>query len=411
MKRKLISILASVLVIGLLFTGCGNKNDQPAENHTPQDKVEEIKEEKGEEVKVEVEENLDLDYANITAEDLLKDIKDVKNITVDEFLALLESYKYVEMNEYFVREENITDQAFWLLEEEETNYPDISEILEKGLQSPVAVVRAEVLNYMVSVLGINDENVEKALNMAKTEEDPYVLYKLTDVIENRMQNPQVADFIFKMSHHENSVVRNEAAGAIASTWSKGVDGTVERIIEMMEDENEDVRKTAYKNAGSLADERVIDPIAKALMDPEQSSFHGNCMTSLTTLWIDFPKHENTSEKAYRATIDYLKYTPRNESVPSFAAISQVATSKTEKEKFDEWKQKATYYNPNELVEPMFEILKDPEIDWIAGTTAMKLVKSNGSQEQFNSLQSIIESSDHPKQNLILDAYNQELEKE
>ena len=407
MRKEQILILISSLLISLFFIACGNKSDQPVEDNNLEDKAEEVVMEETEKV----EDSVDLDYENMTAEDLLKDIKDIQDITVDEFLTLIESYKYVKMDEYFVREENITDEAFKILKEKEAIYPDTSEIIEKGLQSPVAVVRAEVLNHMVSVLGINDENVEKVLGITKTEEDPYVLYKLTNVTGHRMKKPEIADFIFKMSNHENPAVRTEAVRAISSKWSEGVDGSVERTIELMEDENIDVRKTAYKNAGSLADDRVIEPLVKALMDPEQSVFHDACMTSLTQLWIDFPSHENTSEKAYEATIDYLKFTPRSELVPNFAAISQVQTSKTEGEKFDEWKQKAFYYNPNDLVEPMFDILKDSNIDWIAGTTAMKVVKSYGTQEQFDSLKGIIESSEHPNQNLILDAYNQELEKE
>lgn len=53
-----------------------------------------------------------------------------------------------------------------------------------------------------------------ALKKLEAEEDPYVLYTLTDLVENRMQTPEVAEFIFRMSHHENVFVRTEAAGAI-----------------------------------------------------------------------------------------------------------------------------------------------------------------------------------------------------
>lgn len=393
-------------MISLIFTACGQKSPKPEEASEPQDKVEEVEEVDEPE---EVEESTELDYENMTAEDLIKDIEDIKNITVDEYLTLLESYKYVEMGDYFGRDDNITYDAIALLEDQEAVFPDSSEVLEKGLQSPVAVVRAEALSYLITAHAINDENIEMALKTLEAEEDPYVLYTLTDLVENRMETPEVADFIFKMSHHENTAIRNEAAGAIGNLKSRGVEGTVERIIELMEDENDDVRKTAYKNAGYLADDRVVEPIAKALMDPDQVDFHGPCMDSLTKLWLDFPNHENTSEKAYRATIDYLKYTPRSKDVPSFSAISQVHSSKSEGEKFDAWKQKATYYKPNEIVEPMFEILKDPEIGWIAGTTAVKVVKKYGTQEQFNSLRSIIEGSGNPDQNHILEVYDEEAE--
>lgn len=415
MKKKLIFISASVIVISLLFTACGAKNKQTVEDNTTKDYVEEtkvVKETKKEETD-KVEKPIVLDYENMTAEDLIKDIKDPKNITIDEFLALMETYKYVEMNDMFERDTNITSDAFRILKDQGVNYPDITELLEKGRQSPEAVVRGGVLKYMLSLFGVNDDHVKIALDLAETEEDPYVLYTLTDVLGNELKNPGVADFIFKMSKNENPVIRRQAVYAIASPWSKGVDGTVERLLEMMEDEDEKVRRTVYGYAGRLADERVIDPIVKILMDPEQSAFHGDCMKSLGSLWIDFPLYENTSEKAYKATIEYFKFTPRSNNVPDFVAISNISTSKSEGDegdKFKEWKEKATYYNPNELVEPMFDILKDPEVSFLACSSAIKLVKRHGSQEQFNSLLSIIESSEHPNKDLNLDAYNEELDK-
>ncbi len=409
MKKKLIVISALVVVVSLLITACGAKSEQTAGDNKATAPVEESKKE---EVK-EVDQPVVLDYENMTAEDLIKDLKDPENITIDEFLALMETYKYVEMNDQFERDTNITSDAFRLLKDQGVNYPDTTQLLEKGCQSPEAVVRGGVLKSMVTLFGINDDHVKIALDLAETEEDPYVLYTLTDVLGNELKTPGVADFVFKMSNHENPVIRRQAVYGIASPWSKGVDGTVERLLEMMEDKDEKVRRTVYGYAGRLGDERVIDPIGKILMDPEKSSFHGDCMKSLHALWIDFPLYENTNEKAYRATIDYFKITPRNNDLPHFVAISTIATSKVEgdeSDKFKQWKEKATYYNPTELVEPMVEILKDPETSHLTCSSAITLVKRHGSPEQFNSLLPIIESSAHPKKDLIIDAYNKELDK-
>ena len=408
MKKTLITILTTVLAVGLVFTGCGDNKDKSTADNTPEHLVEESDAEEtdagetdnGEEIK-------DLDYENMTAEDLIKDIKDIENITTDETLTLLETYKYVEMDERFNMEDNITDEAFSLLKERDANYNDITEILEQGSQSSEAIVRAEVLQFMVSMFGIKDEHKEIALKLLKTEEDPYVLYTLVKVFGNELSNPEVADFTFKMSEHENPAIRDKAAYAIASPWSKEVDGTVERLIEMMEDEDEEVRKTVYKNAGRVGDERIIDPIVKILMDPEQYDFHSNCMDSLAALWIDFPSYENTSEKAYRATIEYFKFTPRNENVPYWSAISTIATAKpeTQDDKFQIWEGKASFYNPSELIDPMFDILKDPETNWMACNSAIDLVQRHGTEEQFDSIKEIIESSEHPDKDTILNSYN------
>ena len=64
-----------------------------------------------------VKESQKLDYANMTADDLLKDIKDQKNVTLDEFAALVSTYSYVTITDDLELEENITTEAIEKLKE------------------------------------------------------------------------------------------------------------------------------------------------------------------------------------------------------------------------------------------------------------------------------------------------------
>lgn len=59
----------------------------------------------------------------------------------------------------------------------------------------------------------------------------------------------------------------------------GIDGMVDAILKLMGDEDEEVRTCAYKYAGRLHDDRVIDPLEEVLKDSSLVQFHDACITS------------------------------------------------------------------------------------------------------------------------------------
>ena len=81
-------IVAFILTLGMIFSlvACGGDGGQTANGKK-------------------------LDYANMTADDLLKDIKDQQNVTLDEFVALVSTYSYVTITDDLELEENITTEA------------------------------------------------------------------------------------------------------------------------------------------------------------------------------------------------------------------------------------------------------------------------------------------------------------
>lgn len=409
MKKKLLVILAFVVLVSLLFVGCGDKTDQSLVDNSSQDAEDEI--EKETEETRSVKESLDIDYENMTEEDLIEElIEDINKITVDEYLTLLESHKY-EKDENFKDTLSIkfgkTDKAIIMLEKQDAVFPDKNEVFEKALKSPEPVVRGKALFDLTAPTGEDDNKIKMALDLAKTEEDPYVLNQLASVFRYKTENTEVADFMFKMSKHEHPVIRSTAIVGISS--AEGIDGSLERLIEMMDDQDETVSKTAYRRIGYLRENQAIDPLVEVLMDPEKTSYHEDCMHSLVQLWLSPPFYDHQSEKAYNATIEYLKYTPRSKNMPYFKAINYINSVKRENEKdiedFELWKENATYYNSNDLVGPMFDIVKDSEIYYLACEYAADLVNKYGTKEQFANLKPLIEASEHPEKEKILETYN------
>ena len=264
-----------------------------------------------------VKESQKLDYANMTADDLLKDIKDQKNVTLDEFAALVSTYSYVTITDDLELEENITTEAIEKLKENGAKLPSPEEDVEPLLKSEAPQVRGYAISNVGSLLGVSDSHIAAAKELLKTEKDPYVICCAVRALANEGgKDADIGAFLLNAAKNENSKVRKQAAMAIGSSWNKDLDGAVDAMITLMSDSDKDVRSRAYEYAGGLGDEKIIEPIVTMLNNPEDAELHGNGIDSLNKLWYDFPFHENTSEAAYRATMDYFKKTPRTKDVPS-----------------------------------------------------------------------------------------------
>ena len=381
MKKFLSIFLIIVLLFSVIFvlTGCEDKKENNNTNLTA-----------------------NLDYKNMTKEDLLSHIKDINNVTVDEYVWLVSTYSYVDIKEDLTLEDNITDEA--INEITSAAKPSQEKYIEKLIKSESPQVRGYAVSLMPSLLGMSSKNLELAKELIKEETNEYVLYNATKALSNEAKNgKEIADFLIKMSDSENSKIRVAVASALGNSWSEGVEGAVNTVIKLMNDVDKDVRKVACKNAGKLNDESVIDPIVKILNNPEDADIHGSCIDGLVTLWYDYPFFEKYSEKAYNATMDYLKKTPRTEKIPAWTAVSSFKTTSTQNS-YAEWKQKATYFNIDEIYNVMADIIKDSNANVIARTSAIDVIKAHCSEEKFKELKTTIDGLSDAKSNQIKSSY-------
>lgn len=389
MKKTLKSILTIVmlLTIVLALTGCEfKKNDN--------------KEETKKEASIDLNEKLD--YANMTADDLLSHIKDKEKVTVDEYVWLISTYSNVKIKNDMTLEKNITDEALSSIDAKAK--PSQSEYMEKLIKSDAPQVRGYALSLMPTLTGVSKSNLELAKELIAKETDEYVLYNAVKALSNEAKNgKEIADFLIKMASHENAKIRVQAASALGNSWSEGVEGAVATIITLMNDKDTDVRKTACRNAGKLNDESVIEPLVKILNNTDDADLHGSCIEGLTTLWYDYPFFKKTSANAYNATMDYLKKTPRTDKIPAWTAVGAFKTASTQ-DSFKEWKQKATYFNTNDIYNIMVNIIKDPNANYLARTSAIDVIKTHCSAEQFKSLKTVIDGLTDIKASTIKSSY-------
>lgn len=382
-------IVAFILTLGMIFSlaACGGDK-------------------KGTET---VKESKKLDYANMTADDLLKDIKDQQNVTLDEFVALASTYSYVTITDDLELEENITTEAIKKLKENDAKLPSSSEYVEPLLKSEAPQVRGYAISNVGSLLGVSDGHISAAKEMLKNEKDPYVICCAVRALANEGgKDADIGAFLLNSAKNENSKVRKQAAMAIGSSWNKSLDGAVDAMITLMGDSDKDVRSKAYGYAGGLGDEKIIEPIVTMLNNPEDAELHGNGIDSLNKLWYDFPFHENTSEAAYRATMDYFKKTPRTKDVPSWTAVGSLKNKNDSN--YEEWRAKATYFNADEFAQIMTDIIKDTNANGFARSGAVENIATHCSKETFDSLAPVIDGLTDKDAKDIQDKYKIQAEK-
>lgn len=385
-------ILAFILAVGMVFSlaACGGENTGK-ETETKQ-------------------ETKKIDYANMTEDDLIKEfIKDEQNITLDEFVNLASTYSYATINNKLELDENITDKAIKKLKDNKATLPAAKEFVDPLLKSDAPQVRGYAFSNIATFFGASDSHKASAKEILKTEKEPYVIKCAVKALGNEGgKDAEIGKFLLDAAKNENAVVRRQAAVALGSTWNKTLNGAVDAEIELMKDSDNDVRKAAYEYAGLLGDDRVVAPISEMLKNEADADLHSSGVKGLVWLWYDYPSHENTSEVAYRATMDYFKTTPGSDKVPAWAAVTSFI-NKSEKN-YDAWKAKATYFNTDELYEVMLGLVKNENLGRMTRGYACKPVAVHCTRAQFDALGTVINALSDKDAKFIQDEYKNQANK-
>ena len=411
-NKKVISILLAMTML-VFPTACGT--GKSADSKTA------VSTEKKESKDAEKEDSKDdcvlagvtkKEYEKMIAKDLTDRIKDIKNVTEDETIALLATYAYVPYDENYEWEDNnITSEAIQMIEEKEGHLTYNEKVFETLVNSDSPGGCA----YGFSIMRRTTENMsdytEKQILLAEkvlgAENEPIVYVHGLQAMSNCASIPEIAQFFLKMTEHEDPVVRKYAAEAVTALASAGVDGMTDAAIRLMSDADENVKVTACNRAGQLGDERVIEPLTTILNDDSQSELHKYCINGLIDLWYGHPLHKYTSEAAYKACLSYWSKTPRTQNDPSSSDFNRLGSKPGSH--FEEWKQKATYYNPEELGMVLLDVVRDENVSWLARSGAAAAVLRHCGDAQKAELQSIIDGLNGKDADLIRSSYEKNLQ--
>ena len=347
------------------------------------------------------------EYASLTPEGLLDrlGIAERENLTAEEFARLIDTFRLVEINYdrlCLTDTWSITEQARDLIKLAPDERGKYMALL---MASETPQVRAVAYEQVSGVLGADEDDLDAAVSALEKEEDPYCLYVAIKGVGNQMKNRQeIADFVFRMADHENPLILKRAANYIGSPLTVDIPGTTEKIIAMMGDENQDVRKAACDVAGDHHDESVIEPLAAILSNPDEEKIHSAAVEGLSTLWLDYPFHEHASEAAYRAVMDYYSRTPRTDKVPSWAGIA--AFNMVNAKAFSQWPEIADWFDADEFFEVMADVIADPEMNWLGKEPAMKAILAL-CPEKWPELEPVMSTVDNEK---VLELYEKLKEK-
>lgn len=265
----------------------------------------------------------------------------------------------------------------------------VADIKGKFMKSEMHKLQAWLIPQTSTFFGVNDDSKTALLDIEKAANSPLVTKTVINTLSNEMATKVVGDFILSNVDNKHPAIRLAVSRAVGNSWSKKVDGIVDVALNFLNDEDLDVRKSACSGLGDLEDEKVIVPIVEILNDKAKKDLHYDCLKSLYGLWYDYPFHAKTSEAAYKATLDYLKQTPRTETLPPWTSVG--ALRSINKSKIEAWKAKATYFNADEYVALMSEIAVDGNANWIGRTSAVDVIAAWGTKKDLEALKSKLAS--------------------
>lgn len=353
-------------------------------------------------------------YDAMTEDELIEmaGITDRDNVTMEQYVWLVNTLKFAEIKEdkgaIWPDAQSITRQALNHLKK---GLPaDKESKAEEFITSPEPAVRYYGYGLLESLTGVTEDDVKMAVSHAKDETEPMVLCAAISALANDMKTPEVAEFIFTMSHHEVLQVRSKSMTAIGNTWSIGVPGTTERLIEVMNDKNEDeyVRGMACHLCGQLHDEALVEPLKAILFSEEEDDkLKGEAARGLMILFYDSPFNEHTSEAAWNVLKEYYSATPRTNTNPQYLALNDM--TKKSSSNYDAWKEMATFFDIDEFYNIMVDIIKDENALGALRTCAVDCVKAQCSDEKFVELGSVVDSLTDDGAQKVVDEYQKKLE--
>ncbi len=258
---------------------------------------------------------------------------------------------------------------------------------QKLIQHPAPAVRIKAAQSMSSLFGAGEKSQDAIVAAAKKEKHPAVLTAMVRTVRNHgKRNPEVGKLLLELADHDNPKLRKEAIYGLSSSWNESLG--VDKLITMMKsDADVEVRQTACAYAGNLGDEKLYPVYESLLQGDADAKTKGRCFEGLVSMWANYPLYGTHSEKAYRLTLKLLEATPRSENMPPWQGMSTLGyLGGDQNRKLDEWKQKATWYKPEDLRRALIAVVGDGDAHWMARTGATKaLVKLGASKADFQKL--------------------------
>lgn len=262
--------------------------------------------------------------------------------------------------------------------------PERHEIDMQLLKDSAPEVRAYVWNSVTR--NYNDENDElKALaSNLKAEKDATVLAAgLKSLMNNLKVSTDLYSFYKECATHSDAGVRGGAAMGIINSNNASVDGILDEAMKFLNDADKTVRGNACKDLGRLdKPETVIPALDKILQSSDENdvAVQDKCFEGLLYMWYNAPMFDKFDESAYKASLNYLKKTPRTDKVPGWQIVSPF-----KKAPKDSWKALAKGFSSKDLVSALTDIVKDENAGKMLREYAIEAIGVQGEKADLDAL--------------------------
>lgn len=394
--KKFLAILLAALMCATFAACGGDKTPSETENTD----VEVNTPETPEEPEIPAEKTFDelkAEFAAKTAEDLVNEyFADKTAPTAQETAKLYENYAFLDVKEdYEFDSDNTIAAAVKLLKDGGANVPNAynAEIIRYLIASEYDVARAYIYRQQNSN-NLDPESALYAELLAKalTETEPKVVYAvLKGLPQSYGNNEEFWAFALPFASSEDANVRRAVTTAFDRFDLESKDAAVEAAITLMNDSDDTVKASALRYAGNIGDDRLVEIYRAVLMDESAvKNFHGNALLGLTDIWYAYPTHDNTSEAAYKLTMEYYTLDTTNPEIPSWNGLTGIKM-KGAQNKYDEWRTAATYFDEREVVNAMLAIVADAEASKNVKNSAIDNIASWGTLEDAEAAKAAIEA--------------------
>ena len=387
--KKVTALMLAVLML-FAFAACGGGGETPDNTEADNNNVTTEAPVAGEIHGIKLEE-----YAEMTGDDLIaKLVKDRAAPTAEEYVAIIDTVEFAEIDDRCSFVENATADALKLLKSEKATMPGELDCAEAVLANESAKVRA----YYYQQLHNNkfDESVAAynvILQKILSEKESVAVYQaLRYASYNYGDNKDFIDFVIAFSDSTDANIRRAVSFAVQYILTDDKEPLVQMMLKLIKDEDKDVRKEAALYCYRLKDDRFVDVLKEILLDETQADLHPNAGDALCRMWYNYPAHDAHSEAAYKATMEYFRTAFEDTGLPSWQVVSKIAIKGTTN--YDKWLADADYFDTEEVVEIMTDIFNDAGKDRLLREQCLKVVATFGDKADLEALQAGIDATEN-----------------
>ena len=236
-----------------------------------------------------------------TAEELIQEYlgDDPAASTAEQRMEFARAQRYSWLADYTDHYEMEMSEAYWdalsILKDQGVELPTPNEQFLAFANSEYPTLRMAAFRAMNDTMDEwDEETLALAKERIKVEDVYFVLGYMLDTLRDQCGDPEIADFFFAMTEHEDNIVRATTCCGLSRMPADRADAALETELKLLGDPNQEVRAKAAMYANEY-DERVLPGLEAILMNREDADTHTVVMNSLKEMWFGYFGESHSAE--------------------------------------------------------------------------------------------------------------------